>query len=103
MIFRSRLGRPLKYRKYLIQLKNHIIYTPTRIIDQLMRNGMLRGWNEDQKTSLRHSLAALAKSRAFPSDGDGKVRGPKRRRRFWSGWFGWRWKTAAGRALLDLF
>ena len=92
------LGRPWKYRHFLVLLQDEPLYCPATIADLLVELNCRDVDGEPDpglfRRRLRIAMARFAKKRGFPKHGDGMVdydaQAPI------VGWFGWRWKQAAG-------
>ncbi len=91
-----RIGRPMKYKKFLLILEDDQVYTPAAIV----RNGETRGLLGSQlegealqraRLRIRHTLSRFSKNHFFPRRGDGLVelegQSPT------PGWLGSRWKA----------
>ena len=91
------VGRPMKYRHFVLILEDETLYCPATIVEHASRHGLVSssGRQEEGKKlriRIRHTLARFSKNHQFPEMGDGLVvmRGQAPQR----AWFGWRWKKA---------
>lgn len=91
------VGRPMKYRHFIENLEDGVLYTPARIV----QHGEMLGFFQKirspkllkkEKQRIRHTLARFSTNHQFPNEGDGMVflkgQAPTR------GWTGKRWKAA---------
>lgn len=93
-------GRPLKYLELFHLLEDDELYTPSKIADllppdQLM--AMFPGKNtkyENLRLRIRITFGRFTHNHKFPRHGDGLVTRPGQPTI--PGWFGFRWKEAAG-------
>ena len=100
----KRIGRPLKYGKFLEILDDETVYCPSTIVEAGREHGLVPEIANNEKidpeedrtikTRIRHALARFAANHRFPEQGDGlvKIKGQTPPR----GWKGFRWKEAAG-------
>lgn len=95
------VGRPMKYRHFIENLEDEVVYTPARIV----KHGEFLGFfnkihstqkRRKEKLRIRHTLARFSVNHNFPIEGDGLVfikgQAPTR------GWKGKRWKAALPKA-----
>ena len=94
------IGRPMKYKQFLLILEDQEIYTPATIVrfgrsKQLFDPDLGEAASKKAGLKIRHTLARLSTNRQFPHQGDGwvSIRGQPPLR----GWFGWRWKETINR------
>ncbi len=96
---KQRIGRPLFYRAYITALEDDTVYTPAAIVNNGEEHGLippnLQGTQRKKlRVKIRHTMVRFSKNHGFPEEGDGwvnlKGQPPMR------GWYGWRWKEAAG-------
>ena len=88
------VGRPLKYKHFILLLEDDALYTPAAIVTNGQEKGLTVPPPGADRTRLRirHTLARFAINHAFPHDGDGLLRLPGQAAT--PAWFGWRWKNA---------
>ena len=95
----SRVGRPLKYVRFLELLEDDSVYSPASIVRLGETIGLFSYLTKPEelpqaRLRVRHTLARFSSNHKFPDDGDGTVhikgQAPIR------GWKGCRWKQAAG-------
>jgi len=90
----KRIGRPLKYKAFLIELEDDEVYTPAKIVRCGEERGLFRHLNGEAlakaRVRVRHTLSRFRANHFFPEEGDGMVRiqgqSPT------PGWYGKRWK-----------
>lgn len=88
---KKKRGRPLKYHHVLASLEDHELYSPASMAHRAVVLGQI---HKAAIKSLRSTVRQFARYHQFPIHGDGLVtttaQAPK------VGYFGRRWKAAAG-------
>ena len=91
------VGRPMKYKHFLLVLEDEKIYCPATIVLNGEKHGLFSSDLEPeqlrkQKVRIRHTFARFSANHGFPRQGDGLssdfVDGQAPQR----GWLGSRWK-----------
>ena len=91
------VGRPMKYKPFLMALDDDRVYCPATIVLNGERKGLFspdldRDRLRQQKVRIRHTFARFSVNHGFPRKGDGlssdliEGQAPQR------GWLGSRWK-----------
>ena len=89
----------MKYLDFISILDDNKVYTPASIVANGFSEGLVpNGLSDDEvakrRVMIRHTLARFSSNHQFCPEGDGLVtitgQAPMR------GWFGFRWKEAAG-------
>lgn len=94
---KRQVGRPLKYKPYIMALDDNELYSPAKIVingieKNLMPDNLTKEERNDLRRKIRHTLSRFRKSHQFPGEGDGFVELPGQSPT--PAWFGWRWKDA---------
>ena len=96
-------GRPNLYLPYLAVLEDWEIYSPATILRKGIDCGLFSFYikltecnEETAKRRIRHTLSRLKHNHELPREGDGSLTHQIEGRMPGFGWYGYRWKTAAG-------
>lgn len=96
-------GRPLKYKPLLALLDDETCYIPALIAELCFQHKLQRLFLSENgkmvtpkilRHRIRMTLGHFARNHRFPKEGDGLVLISGQPTL--PGWFGWRWKEAAG-------
>ena len=94
---KGKVGRPMKYKHFILMLEEDGLFTPAAIADDGENKGFVQPFIDgdnygEVRRRIRHTLARLSQNHDFPKEGDGMINreGQQPQR----GWYGWRWKMA---------